>query len=106
MYVNAQCVNKARQTAHNLWQVFQCNGHIGSNLSFPDDLEDYSPSKVTEAMLEAVRKNPISKAEAKSQRLKFMMDAYSQVPRDLIRGIHHRYKLDFKMFGYKADMAD
>ncbi|XP_005107910.1 carbohydrate sulfotransferase 14 [Aplysia californica] len=98
------CQNKSTEMAMNLWRVFQFNGHIRSDLPFPRDLEEYTPASVTKMILDVIQKFPISKKEAKEQKLKYMTTAYKEVPADVIEGVQKKYKYDFLMFGYDANV--
>ncbi|CAL1526474.1 unnamed protein product [Lymnaea stagnalis] len=95
----SQCFTE-KDLCRRMWRVFQSNGHIRSTLGFPENLPVYNEETFLDHVLQTVRSQGMSRAEASKQRRQYLVDAYKNVSRAHILAIKERFKPDFEMFDY------
>ncbi|XP_069107956.1 carbohydrate sulfotransferase 11-like [Argopecten irradians] len=89
-----------------MWKTFQIQGIVHAELDFPTHV--FSPfsfheeeaRNMTSAILQEIRRKPLSQQEHKKQRLKYLSQAYRGIRWQTIVKIQHIYKLDILLFGY------
>lgn len=100
------CFNKMK-VAQRLWTAFQYNGYIDRKTSFPNkefNNQDFllNPSK---KFLEIARRTIDDQTgDFKSQRRSMMLEAYREIPKQLLDKITNIFRYDFELFGYEKDL--
>ncbi|CAL1540569.1 unnamed protein product [Lymnaea stagnalis] len=95
----SQCFTE-KDLCRRMWRVFQINGHIRSTLGFPGNFPVYNEETFLGHVLQTVRSQGMSRAEASNQRRKYLSNVYKTVSRAHVLAIQERFKPDFDIFGY------
>ena len=101
-----RCMDRI-EVARRIWKSFQIQGHIHDGIPFPTKLIDTSekaknPNFLTNVILETIKKHPMSQNEAKLQRRRALVKAFSGVGKDILDEVKELYKQDFILFDYST----
>ena len=101
-----RCMDRI-EVARRIWKAFQIQGHIHDGIPFPTKLIDTSekaknPNFLTNVILETIKKHPMSQNEAKLQRRRALVKAFSGVGKDILDEVKELYKQDFILFDYST----
>jgi len=99
------CLND-QEVVKRLWKAFQIQGFVSDTQQIPDTFKSptfvFRKDLVSQAVLSAVRVNPLTTAESKRQRKRYLKMAYRNVGEDTLKAIQEIFKLDFTLFGYSS----
>ncbi|XP_053406278.1 carbohydrate sulfotransferase 10-like [Mercenaria mercenaria] len=112
-FKNSSCFNH-KLIANRLWSVFQMNGFLSKELTFPFEMfKDemfYNKTGTTAVFLsyafKALDYTKISNINLGVQKYQFMINAYRTIPLSLLYKVQKLFQLDFELFGYDAEPID
>ena len=104
------CNNKTL-ICEKLWQVFQINGYIGFEISFPSHLSKLKePGMLVKEFIEtAIKTHESGKsyhAIWKAQKRESLVKAYRAIPKGTLKAVKGIYKKDFEIFDYDNEPTD
>ena len=94
--------------ARRLWRVFQINGYLGNELNFPESQVSNCTNLKTckelfiSVVLKARDLGSANHSVWEKQRKQSLVDAYRQLPEDLLQSFREIYAKDFELFGYDS----
>ena len=94
--------------SRRLWRVFQINGYLGNELEFPESqvsnctsLKSCKESFISTVLLSRDLGSANHSVWTK-QRRQSLVDAYRELPEDLLKLFREIYAKDFELFGYDS----
>ena len=101
-----QCLKKY-EILELLWRSFQSQGFIRSNSQFPNrtfkSFENITLEISIKLFMEEIERNGPTLEESLAQRQKYLVDAYKDIPIDVLNKIKAIYRNDFLLFDYDFD---
>ena len=101
-----QCLTK-HEIAEFLWKSFQSQGYIRSNSTFPVNTFKAFKTLILELCVKLfmaeIGNNGPTLEESKAQRRRYLVEAYKDIPRDVLNEIQAIYRDDFLLFDYDFD---
>ena len=105
-YRTKQCLKKY-EIFELLWRSFQSQGFIRSNSQFPNrtfkSFENITLEISVKLFMEEIERNGPTLEESLAQRKKYLVDAYKDIPTDVLNKIKAIYRNDFLLFDYDFD---
>ncbi|XP_060553721.1 carbohydrate sulfotransferase 11-like [Ruditapes philippinarum] len=109
--IKHKCFDKI-DVANRLWIAFQYNGYIDRLTPFPKsdllktNFLDNTTGIFTELVFRTIKYQNRLGINVKSQKRTMMLEAYRNIPKQLLEDIGHVYEYDFELFGYKPQLFD
>ena len=111
--LESKCTPRAYIT-ERIWKSFQFNGYISKDIPLPSSciprLSNCTKPKAMEIfeeeVVKAINESAFDKQKLKIQKRSFLVEAYKQLPVELLRKIPLQFRQDFEIFGYEKYPKD
>ena len=111
--LESNCTTRAYIT-ERLWKSFQINGYISKDIPLPSSciprLSNCTSAKAKaifeEEVVRAINESAFDKQMLRLQKRSFLVEAYKQLPVELLWEIPIQFQQDFEIFGYDKQPKD